>query len=145
MLTLRLFRLEMKSGLPFTSAVKATVGFFLSQRVGGSAISIAAFVRSIASSATAEVGFLREGISSLTDSTIDRLAFCGAVMRNPRGQTQKIYFMLKMLKGPTGILPQPFGGNVMGHQPVNPNKVDACYRLGDRKILQADRFRVRFK
>ncbi len=100
------------------------------------AVSIGAFVRPIASSAAAEVGFLREGISSLTDSAFVRLAFCGAVMKNPRSQTQKIYFMLKMLKGPTGILPQPFGGNVLGHQPVNPSKVDACYRPGGRKILR---------
>jgi hypothetical protein len=94
-------------------------------------------VRPIASSAAAEVGFLREGISSLTDSTIDRLAFCEAMMKNARGQTQKIYLvweiMGQMLKGLTEILPQPFGGNVMGHQPVNPNKVDASYRLRDRK------------
>jgi hypothetical protein len=29
---------------------------------------------------------------------------------------------VKMLKGPTGILPQPFGGNGAGHQPANPAK-----------------------
>jgi hypothetical protein len=114
----------MKGGLPFTSTVKATAGFLPWQSVGD--VPDAALP-------AAEVRLLREGISSLADSTIDRLAPCGGMMKNPRDQTQKIYFVLKMLKGPTGFLPQPFGGNGVGHQPASPNEVDAATDLATER------------
>jgi hypothetical protein len=103
----------MESRLPFRSTVKATLGFLPWQSVGAPVTSFAA----------AEVGFLREGISSLADSTFARLAFCEAMMQTPRGQTHKTWkLVFGMLNGPTGILPQPFGGNGVGHQPANPAK-----------------------
>jgi hypothetical protein len=134
MLTLRLFRLEMKSGLPFTSTVKATTSFLSWQSVG---------VPDAAPPA-AEAGLLREGISSLTDSTIDRLTFCEAMMKNPGGQTQKIYFMLKMLKRAHRNSSPAVRRKRHGTSTGEPQRSRCCYRPGDRKkvIPQAGRFRI---
>jgi hypothetical protein len=65
---------------------------------------MATFVRPIASPAAAEVGFLREGISSLADSTFARLASCEAMMKNPRGQTYKIYIVFWNCSPPAGAV-----------------------------------------
>jgi hypothetical protein len=74
------------------------------------AISMASFVRPIVSSAAAEVAFLREGISSLADSTLVRLAFCEAMMKNPRGQTYKIYLVHSNCSPPAVHVVSGLGG-----------------------------------
>jgi hypothetical protein len=46
------------------------------------------------SSAVAGVGFWRERISNLANSTFARPTFCESKMKYPRGQTYKIYIVL---------------------------------------------------